>query len=865
MVSKVISVTSSSIYSEPDFKQDFIQLTKNEFISEKTNLNEIQVKRLLESAAIFSLSDKEEHQQLALKISIFLLNQYKSQYKPLPFVVQLILTRLGDLPTISHMINIEDGGDYFSYFNGNLGESVSYLQFPEIAAKKTFNQVMVNDQKWNFTNFQSKIFFALDDEKSISFSAPTSAGKSFVVHNYIVYRLLHSNEYCAVYIVPTKSLLTEVQESLFHKLNLFGVNSKEVMVFNSASQNNIEQIKQIKKKVLVLTQERLQQILSRDIDLKVDLLVVDEAQKVNDENRGIIIEDAVQDLLSRNKNIQKIFVSPNVGNPEKFREIFNVEEEVLAMKTTKTPVGQNIFLVNFSNREVNIALKSSELKEIIDLQKIPIPRKISNSAIYPRKIWVANNLLRGNGHTLIYCNKPTECRKVAEGISSESTQAPYSEDLEESIEFLKSHVHEYYYLVDHLKNGIGYHYGKMPQFVRFTVKELFDKKLIDFLCCTSTLLEGVNLPAKNIILNKPKSGIKHKMSNASVLNLAGRAGRLAKDYYGNIYCIDTEDWESGKDAFDGDVEDVESALENTISKNMEFLLEHLDNYAKRKEETRNIETIATSLIIKQLRDPDSNFLQNIKKRCPGMADNVLLALKSKLQKISAEISSLDKKVILKNRSIDPRLQHALYEYLKTGNNLVLPQYPSESEEFYKNLLNIFSLISKFLLRVQNNSYIYFAFVANNWIQQQTYKRLLENKIKYTAEKGHLQITKPFVNKMIDELDETLERDLKFEYSRGLQCYCDLVEKILRERNDNSAFCKELADYLETGASDPRIFLLLGIGLSRNSAISLYKHIGENITEISTCIEWIRKNKDLVKSKLHDIQYKEVESLIENVR
>lgn len=865
MVNKVISVTSSSIYENSEFKQDFIQLTKNEFGGQKNDLSELQIKKLLESAAIFSLSDKEDHQQLALKMAIFLLNQYKSQYKPLPFVVELILTRLGDLPTINHMINTEDGKDYFSFFNGTYDDSVSYLKFPEIAVKKTFNQVMIKDQKWNFTNFQSGIFFKLDEGKNISFSAPTSAGKSFVVHNYIIYRLLHSDEYCVVYIVPTKSLLTEIQESLFHKLNQFGVNSKEVMVFNSASQNNIEQIKQIKKKVLVLTQERLQQILSRDIDLKVDLLVVDEAQKVNDENRGIIIEDAVQDLLARSKNVQKIFISPNVGNPEKFKEIFNIEDEVLSIKTTKTPVGQNIFLVNFSNREVNIALKSSELKELIDLQKIPISKKIRNDAIYPRKIWVANNLLRGNGHTLIYCNKPSECRKVAEGISLESSQTQNLDELQDSIEFLKSHVHEYYYLIDHLKKGVGYHYGKMPQFVRFTVKELFDKKLIDFLCCTSTLLEGVNLPAKNIILNKPKSGLRHKMDNASILNLAGRAGRLAKDYYGNIYCIDTEDWDSGQDAFDGDIEDVESALENTLSNSMESLLAHLDTYAERKEDTRSIETIATSLIIKQIRDPDSNFLQNLKKRCPEMTDNVLFALKNKLQHILDEISSLDKKVILKNRSIDPRLQHALYEYLKAGNNLILPQQPSDSDEFYKSLLNIFSLISKFLLREQNNFYVYFAFIANHWMQQQPYKRLLENKIRYTAEKNNLQITKPFVNKMIDELDETLERDLKFEYSRGLQCYCDLVERILKERNDPRVFCKDLADYLEAGASDPRIFLLLGIGLSRNSAISLYKYIEENITDISTCIEWIRQNKDLVKSRLHDIQYKEVESLIENVR
>jgi len=864
MASKVISVTSSSIYSEPEFKQDFIQLTKNEFVKDKTALSEEQIKKLLESAAIFSLSDKEEHQQLALKISIFLLNQYKSQYKPLPFVVELILTRLGDLPTINHMIGTEDGKDYFSYFNGGLDQSVSYLQFPEIARRKTFNQIMVNEQKWNFTNFQSNIFFELDKGKNVSFSAPTSAGKSFVVHNYIIYRLLHSYEYCVVYIVPTKSLLTEVQESLYHKLSQFGVNFKEVMVFNSASQSNIEKIKQIKKKVLVLTQERLQQILSRDIDLKVDLLVVDEAQKVNDENRGIIIEDAVQELLAKNNGIQKVFISPNVGNPEKFKEIFDVEEDVVSLKTTKTPVGQNIFLVNFSNREVNILLKSSELKETIDIQKIPITRKIRNNAVYPRKVWVANNLLRGNGHTLVYCNTRIECRNVADGISAESPDSSRLQDLEKSIEFLKSHVHEYYYLIDHLKKGVGYHYGKMPQFVRFTVKELFDQKLIEFLCCTSTLLEGVNLPAKNIILNKPKSGLKQKMDNASILNLAGRAGRLAKDYYGNIYCIDTEDWESGQDAFDGEVENVESALEITISKNMERLLAHLDNYAERRDDTRNIETIATSLIIKQLKDPESRFLQSLKKRCPNITDNVLSELRIRLQKIVANISSLDSKVILKNRAIDPRLQHELYEYLKAGN-LVIPQYPSESDDFYKSLLKIFEIISKLLLREKKESYRYYVYVANEWINQKTYKAILENKIAFTARTKNVAVDRPFVNKMIDDLDDILEQGLKFEYSRCLQCYCDLVEKILEERNDDTLFCKDLADYLEAGASDPRIFLLLGMGLSRNSAISLYRYLDQNITDISACIEWIKKNNDLVKSKLHDIQYRELESLIENAR
>ncbi len=87
----------------------------------------------------------------------------------------------------------------------------------------------------------------------------------------------------------------------------------------------------------------------------------------------------------------------------------------------------------------------------------------------------------------------------------------------------------------------------MPQFVRFYIKELFESKEIDLLCCTSTLLEGVNMPAKNIVLYSPKAG--DEMDRLSILNLAGRAGRLLKDYYGKIYCINVNEWKNGEDVF----------------------------------------------------------------------------------------------------------------------------------------------------------------------------------------------------------------------------------------------------------------------------------------------------------------------------
>jgi superfamily II DNA or RNA helicase len=39
-----------------------------------------------------------------------------------------------------------------------------------------------------------------------------------------------------------------------------------------------------------------------------------------------------------------------------------------------------------------------------------------------------------------------------------------------------------------------------PQLIREKVERLFEKGFIDYLFSTSTLLEGVNLPAKNIFI-----------------------------------------------------------------------------------------------------------------------------------------------------------------------------------------------------------------------------------------------------------------------------------------------------------------------------------------------------------------------------
>ena len=91
---------SQRIQIRSEFKNDYILLILNELNENEHRLSNHQIIRLLETAAIFSLSNNDIHKKIALKISFFLLNQYREINKSVPLVVELIITRLGDIPTI---------------------------------------------------------------------------------------------------------------------------------------------------------------------------------------------------------------------------------------------------------------------------------------------------------------------------------------------------------------------------------------------------------------------------------------------------------------------------------------------------------------------------------------------------------------------------------------------------------------------------------------------------------------------------------------------------------------------------------------------------------------------------------------------
>lgn len=887
MKPNIYSSISQKIFQSDEFSSDLELLFRCQFTNDR-QLKNYNVKRLLETAAVFSLSNDEKHQTLSFKISVFLMNQLDESYNALPFLIQLILIRLGDLPTLEFLISNEYSVDYFGMFVEETKSQIKYLSYPEVISKRIFNRIEFLNIKWNFTDFQIKIFDSLNSGQNVTFSAPTSAGKSYTIHRFVAYMMLKSDIFTVIYVAPSKSLISEIHEKLTSLLGLIKNEKPEfdnLIVFTSVNQFNIQYIFSLKKWILILTPERLQQ-LSTEVSIKPNVLILDEAQKVSDEERGIIIEDVVYDISLRSPKTQKIFVSPNMEDPERFKIIFQIPD-VLILKTLKSPVGQNLFFVDFDKptRTVSFKLHIQEVDKDILIQTLPYSKDLRSET--SKKAWVALNLPTDNKSTIIYCNIPSQCRNVAEkiidttntqksihsdnyfgtknGIEIKSAYDIYrdnhqglSEEISEIVDFLSEYLHSEYYLIDYLKDRVGYHYGKMPHFVRQSVRKLFDDKQLDYLCCTSTLLEGVNMPAKNIVLFRPKLGLKKMMDKGSVLNLAGRAGRLTKEYYGNIFCIDVDNWENEIDYFDGNQDKVSSAVEKTLLEDMDLVLEHLTTFSPLSKEDKNIEVLTTSMLIKSLKFDNLSFLNDYMKRVNLSEENFdkLFSILSDFKNDSLPI----KDVILKNPTIDPRSQIALYNLLK--DNYVLPMEPTSDLNFFYNLSNIFRIISEYLLHEQSgNSFVYYAFVAKEWILHQPYKIILENKINYFSVKKKRPKDKKFINEMIENLEDIIENKLKYYYARGLKCYCDLLTKIYEERNMKIDFCDLLPEYLEYGASDEKILFLMSLGISRTTSIKLYEKIDIVFEDMRGFKSWLKKNYDDLTNTLPKILLEELKTYL----
>jgi len=713
--------------------------------------------------------------------------------------------------------------------------------------------------------FQKQLWSEVRHKGWMSVSAPTSAGKSFILVRWICELMRSLRVATVVYLVPTRALISQVARDLrdlFGKEGLEDVSVSALPILKADESSPL-----IQKRVFVFTQERLHILLSAHADLNVSALVVDEAHKVGDRQRGVLLQDVIERLGLANPALQVLFASPMTSNPEVLLADAGAALTKRAFVNDDVTVTQNLFWVSQRPRkpkcwDVSLCLRACSIPlGTVELESTPSPES--------KRLSFVAHAVAGTSHgNIVYVNGAAEAEKIAgqlyDLIGSDS-DGDEARELQALIELAQHVVHKRFLLATYLRRGVAFHYGNMPLLIREEIERLFSAGTIRYLVCTSTLIEGVNMSCRNIFMRGPTKGRGHPLSVEDFWNLAGRAGRWGKEFQGSIFCIDSDRqdlWgpngpprERTRQAIRRTTDDVLAVPKDLV----QFIKDcaPLDTARKRPE----LEYVFA-------------YLAGIHVRYGGLLlapwagryeVRTLTGIAHAVEHAVGGLS-IEPAIIARNPGVSPFALDDLLQYFRERKGDIEELLPADpaSNDAARAYAAIFGRLCKRAcpnLGPEGGRAFMLALLVTRWMRGFPLARLIQDRIDYLVKKGKAADEAVEIRTVMNEVEQIA----RFEAPRGLSCYCDVLAQHLREI-DREEFLEQLPlfnVFLELGVNQQTQIALIGIGLSRTSTIAISELItADSLTE-SQVLHWLGSNKELWShSALPTLVKKEVERVLE---
>lgn len=798
------------ISGDPRFAVDYEAILRQSILSgvgfaDGPALEEEVLRRLLQSATIFAQSEEAEWRQMAYRISVGSL-AYSKTLAGIRGASRLILARLGNYPAIK-----------FAFKGEAEPRTLTEAIFYEILGRQLDNTVCIGERSAVLTDMQRTVWEALAAGSSLALSAPTSAGKSFVFLAYIEQLKRTRPNANLVYLVPSRALISQVAADL-RAASLdkgFGVTTVPIPAASTV----------LDTPIYVLTPERLQVLFYTAPELRFDVAIVDEAHLIGEGARGVVLHSVLQDLQRRHPDMQFLFSSPQVREPAVFGTVVG-RDSVKVVKTKDSPVAQNIILLNrraCDDKKFDMLLWRDGEKTPLAEIDVAIPIYNSHDGLVYLS-WALGNA----SQSLVYAAGPAACEDVAfkikelsqdpavaEVVSSSGPSELSVQVRKELTAFAKEAVHPSYVLAETVEGGVGFHYGRIPPLLRNAVESAFADGHLDYIVCTSTLLQGVNLPARNVFMQNPHKGEENPIEPVDFWNLAGRAGRLGKDFQGNVFLVDYDEWESSPLSGPKD-EPIKPSLEVALTDTSAELLEYIVATDRPSGETPNLEAAFSKL----LRDYRQGQLDNTFDRLSGLSMQTRASITSALVTADNQIG-LNVETLAASPQISGYRQQELYDYMiekiaEKGPDYLIPLHPSAGwREALDKLRPVFARVHKYLELKSGQHHRYWAPLALRWMRGEPLPMIIDDAINYHKRKGKNRSNRTVIREVLTDV----ESSLRFKYVNMLGCYGAVLKEALTATGHASYAAKipALTLYLELGAASQTMIQLISLGLSRHTA------------------------------------------------
>jgi superfamily II DNA/RNA helicase len=792
---------------------------------------------LLLSASVLAQSDDGICQEAALRIAQTCLSDDRVSARQRDSAA-LVLDALANHPaiTLSERRSYLEPG-FVTRLPGSARIEYSRRSYDDSVEVQQNTRLRVN-------RFQRKLWDQLHSQAWVSVSAPTSAGKSFIITRWISELIRTFDLATVVYLVPTRALISQVEgdlRDLFAAEGLDDVSVSSLPVLPKGDDNTA-----IRKRVFVLTQERLHILLSTYPNLSANALIVDEAHKMGDAQRGVLLQDVVERICEVNRAMQVVFASPMTSNPGILLADVDHASSTDPLASLDVTVTQNLFWMSQQRgkpKSWNVSLWDKGIE--VELGRVALTSTPNSPA--KRLSFIAFAVGGGTHGNVVYVNGAAEAEKIAEhlvdliGVDAEGNAA---NDLQALADLAQHVVHKRFALATCLKRGVAFHYGNMPLLIREEIERLFSAGTIKFLVCTSTLIEGVNMACRNIFMRGPQKGRGKALSLDDFWNLAGRAGRWGKEFQGNIFCIDPKlkQWGALGPPRKRTQQKIERTTDNVLLRTSE-LIQFIEAETPLEVVKKHPELEHVFAYLASVRVRYGSLLEAPWSR--RFDDGILTSVDNTVATAMFGFA-VDSDVIARNQGISPFALDDLLMYFRKREGPVeelLPTDPAD-EDASNALMRVFGRLSKRAcpkLGPAKRSFS-LAILVTQWMRGYSLSRLIDERLKRLGKKGALVDEAGTIRSVMEDVEQIA----RFEAPRGLSCYCDVLQQHLREVGREELF-DDLPKFnvlLELGVSLQTQVSLMGLGLSRTSAIAISEKItADDFTEVQA-LRWILDNSEL---------------------
>jgi superfamily II DNA/RNA helicase len=434
---------------------------------------------------------------------------------------------------------------------------------------------------------------------------PTSAGKTRATELILRSGFLSGRASLAVIVCPFRSLCHDIRGDMARAF------SGENVVLNEATDSfqqdlTVEALWQ-QKTVLIVTPEKLLYLLRRTPELAqhIGLIIYDEGHQFDSGSRGVTYELLLTSLkLSLAEDTQVVLISAVIANARNIAGWLVNDEDSIVDGAGLMPTARRVAFASWQTQLGRLEYVSPLdpddteffVPRVIDrvmLRKLgretkdryfPTAEDGSSTGLY------LGLKLVSKGSVAVFCGRKDTAVKLCEMAvdlfqRSDAFTKPADEADPDEVKKLASlfarHIGEAASTTKSAQFGIFPHHASVPNGLRLSVEFAMKMNLINFVICTSTLAQGVNLPIRYLIVTGVYQG-GERILVRDFHNLIGRAGRAGMHTEGSIIFADTKvfdkrrqvrdrwRWQTAKELLDASNSEPSSSSISAIFQPFEF-------------------------------------------------------------------------------------------------------------------------------------------------------------------------------------------------------------------------------------------------------------------------------------------------------